>query len=172
MEADGKAELRAAGFLRRAKVETVLDMRYAGQSFELPVSVRSLEPADFLPMFQRAHRERYGHGDPSRAVEVVNLRVKLVVDATHPRGSLKPTATPRSRQSTPLPVETSEVWFGDAVPKAVATPFFTREDLGAGMTIRGPAIVVQMDCTTVVAPRWRAEVDRFGNLVMTRASRR
>jgi N-methylhydantoinase A/oxoprolinase/acetone carboxylase beta subunit len=62
------------------------------------------------------------------------------------------------------------VWFGEVTPKAVMTPFFEREGLEAGQTLRGPAVVVQMDCTTVVAPGWRAEVDGVGNLVLRRAA--
>jgi N-methylhydantoinase A/oxoprolinase/acetone carboxylase beta subunit len=172
IEARGRAELKAEGFPRRAKVETVLDMRYAGQSYELPVRVRSLEPGVFLPLFHRAHRERYGHSDASRAVEVVNMRVKLVVTAQigapspvgrGPSGEGRPYAS----REKPTPIERRDVWFGEGAPKAIETPFFDRERLEAGQRLRGPALAVQMDCTTVVAPGWRAEVDGLGNLVMT-----
>jgi len=169
LEARGKAQLKGEGFSRRAKVETVLDMRYAGQSYELPVRVRSLDPGVFLPLFHRAHRERYGHSDASRAVEVVNMRVKLVVTAQigapSPVGRGK--QRPYASREKPTPIERRDVWFGEGAPKAIETPFFDRQGLGAGQRLRGPAVLVQMDCTTVVAPGWRAEVDELGNLVMT-----
>jgi len=172
LEARGKAQLKGEGFSRRAKVETVLDMRYTGQSYELPVRVRSLEPGVFLPLFHRAHRERYGHSDASRVVEVVNMRVKLVVAArvSSPaavgRGPSRE-GRPYASREKPTPIERRDVWFGEGAPKAIETPFFDRQGLGAGQRLRGPAVLVQMDCTTVVAPGWRAEVDELGNLVMT-----
>jgi N-methylhydantoinase A len=174
LKAQGTAQLRAEGFLWRPKVETVLDMRYVGQSYELPVRVRSLEPGVFLPLFHRAHKGRYGHSDASRAVEVVNMRVKLVIATLVPsptRVGRGPSGEgrPYANREKPAPVERREVWFGQGAPRAVETPFFEREDLDAGQRLRGPAMVVQMDCTTVVAPGWQAEVDAFGNLVLTRA---
>jgi len=177
LEARGRAQLKAEGFARRPKVEAVLDMRYAGQSYELPVRVRSLDPGVFLPLFHRAHRERYGHSDASRAVEVVNMRVKLVVTARvsspaaiarGPSGEGRPYGS----RHKPAPVETREVWFGEGTPRAVMTPFFAREDLVNGATLRAPAVVVQMDCTTLVPPGWRARVDGLGNLLLERSKLR
>jgi N-methylhydantoinase A len=46
------------------------DLRYAGQSFELTVALQ----AELGPAFQRAHEERYGYADPSRAIELVAVR--------------------------------------------------------------------------------------------------
>jgi len=172
LEARGIAELKAEGFkVRGVRVETVLDMRYAGQSYELPVRVRGLEPAAFLRQFHRAHRERYGHGDASQAVEVVNMRVKLVVAAPVPSRAGRGEQRADTGGRKPTPAERREVWFGEGAPRAVETPFFEREGLEAGQTLRGPAVVVQMDGTTVVAPGWRAEVDALGNLVLARERR-
>jgi N-methylhydantoinase A/oxoprolinase/acetone carboxylase beta subunit len=47
-------------------------------------------------------------------------------------------------------------------------PVFDRERLLAGNIIEGPAIIAQLDSTTLVAPEWRAVVDRRGNLIMER----
>jgi 5-oxoprolinase (ATP-hydrolysing)/N-methylhydantoinase A len=46
-----------------------------------------------------------------------------------------------------------------------------RETLGAGAVVRGPAIVEQLDTTTVVPPGQRATVDRVGNLVIRSGGR-
>jgi N-methylhydantoinase A len=170
-----KAELRAEGFdLRRARTQTVLEMRYAGQSYELAVAANSLDAAAFTARFHRAHRERYGHSDATRAVEVVNVRVRVVLPGVaRPAagGRLKPSAT-SSRRATPSAIERRRVCFGDGQIREVETPFFDRKTLEPGHAVRGPAIVTQMDCTTVVPPGWRAEVDAFRNLLMTRAGRR
>jgi N-methylhydantoinase A len=88
------------------------------------------------------------------------------------RGRLKPSATSIRPRKAPAPAEWREVWFGDGSPKAIETPFFDRGGLAPGHVIRGPAIVTQMDCTTVVPPGWRAQVDEFRNLLMTPTARR
>jgi N-methylhydantoinase A len=49
----------------------------------------------------------------------------------------------------------------------VDTPVYRREGLRAGNVIEGPAIVEQVDSTTVILPRQRAEADRFGLLTIT-----
>jgi N-methylhydantoinase A len=47
------------------------------------------------------------------------------------------------------------------------TPIFRREQLGAGLEVHGPAIVEQLDATTVIEPGDRARVDALGNLEIT-----
>jgi N-methylhydantoinase A len=56
------------------------------------------------------------------------------------------------------------VWFDGARHD---TPIYRRERLAAGVRFDGPAIVEQLDSTTVVEPGDRVEVDRDGNLIMT-----
>ena len=59
---------------------------------------------------------------------------------------------------------TREVWFEGGV---VPTPIYRREKLPRGARFEGPAIVEQLDATTVVEPGCRVEVDRLGNLLIT-----
>ena len=49
----------------------------------------------------------------------------------------------------------------------VDTPVYRRDLLRRGNTIDGPAIIEQLDSTTVLLPRQRAEVVKFGALVIT-----
>jgi N-methylhydantoinase A len=46
------------------------------------------------------------------------------------------------------------------------TPVHRREALSAGVVLEGPAIVEQLDTTVLIGPRDRAEVDRWGNLII------
>src|SRR5690606_31540504 len=55
----------------RVRIECSLDVRYVGQSYELPLPMA----AGFRRAFHRAHRDRYGYADETRPIEVVNLRV-------------------------------------------------------------------------------------------------
>jgi N-methylhydantoinase A len=53
------------------------------------------------------------------------------------------------------------VWFGG---RWHDTPIYRRERLPAGTTFTGPAIVEQLDATTVIEPGDRVKVDALGNL--------
>jgi len=51
----------------------------------------------------------------------------------------------------------------------LSVPIYDREKLAAGMTFEGPALIVQLDSTTLVNPDQSATVDRFGNLILRTA---
>jgi N-methylhydantoinase A len=48
------------------------------------------------------------------------------------------------------------------------TPVYERASLAAGVRLAGPAIVTQLDATTLVPPGWAVEVDRSGALLLRR----
>ena len=73
------------------------DLRYRGQSFELTVP---LQP-DLGAAFHRAHEERYGYADPSRAIELVAVRTAEVVAGPE----ISPAATERHTVVGPTLVE-------------------------------------------------------------------
>jgi N-methylhydantoinase A len=161
LERRGRAELESEGFSQDGlTVQTVLDTRYTGQSYELPVAADSLDAGEFVPLFRAAHQERYGHSDASRAVEVVNLRIKLVLPApTIGAQGLAPLRPP----GAPAPASQRDVWF-DGEP--VSTAVYDRGALEPGTTFTGPAVITQMDATTVIPPGWRARVDAWKNLLV------
>jgi len=163
LEHRGRAEFEAEGFaLAGLAVQTFLQMRYVGQSYELPVRVDPLDPGAFIPAFHVAHQQRYGHSDPSRAVEIVTLRIKLLLPsltAPSPPQS-RPT---RKRSTNPNPDEYRDVWFANGPTQ---TPIYDRRRVARGARITAPAVVMQMDSTTVVPPGWQAEVDAFRNLIL------
>jgi N-methylhydantoinase A len=139
-------------------VQRFLEMRYAGQSYELSVPADSFAPASFLPRFHDLHQERYSHSDPARPTEVVNLRARLTL-------ATPALAMPPIQPSGEDPLlGQREVWF-DAPTRAAV---YDRSRLSPGDRIEGPAIIVQMDATTAVPPTWRGVVDTFGNLILER----
>lgn len=160
----GRAELEGEGFdAEGVSAQVILEMRYAGQSYELPVATTSLAPASFLPAFHTAHRERYGHADPGRPAEVVDLRLRLVL----PGAGLPQSAAPSRHAPArpPLPASYREVWFNG---RPTRTPIYPRDSLATGAEVGGPAIIVQMDSTTVIPPGWRGTADPWGNVVLGR----
>ncbi|MCH8026288.1 MAG: hydantoinase/oxoprolinase family protein [Chloroflexi bacterium] len=157
-----KSQLRAAHL--QPKMRRSLDLRYAGQSYELTVPIAATADgataARFLPAFHRDHRRRYGHADPGRAVEVVAVRLR----AELPGAAIRLPPLPKgSGDAQAARLERQPVWF-DGKPRA--TWLYGRNLLRAGDGLRGPAIVLQLDATTVVPPGWRAGVDDVGNLLL------
>ena len=55
------------------------------------------------------------------------------------------------------------VWFSDGWHQ---TPIYARDKLPMDAVFAGPAILEQLDCTTVVEPRDRVTLDKLGNLLI------
>jgi N-methylhydantoinase A/oxoprolinase/acetone carboxylase beta subunit len=161
LETQGRAEMTAEGFQPDAlEVQRSLDVRYRGQSFELPVEWPDGDsPYDAMAAgFHQAHLQRFGYMDERNAVEVVNARLRIVA----------PTARPELEHGAPHQGDApsdgeAPVWFEAGTQ---ATHVYDREALHAGHRFKGPALVYQMDATTVVPPGWQAEVDSYRNLIL------
>jgi N-methylhydantoinase A len=166
--ARGRAELAADGHdVRAATAELVLAMRYAGQSYELPVEAPLPSPGGRVPRFSAAalraafhaaHLQRYGHADPSRPVECVSVRVRVTLPP--PPVHLIPEYTDGDPR-----VGTTAVWCSGRRRRAAV---LLRERLRPGQRYDGPALVAQMDATTLIPPGWRATVDEMANLMLER----
>ena len=155
------------------EVELVFDARYIGQNFELRVPVASGPPtvldgrpapdsiAAITARFFDVHDVAYGYHNPDDRVEVVNVR--LTAFGRTRRGRVEEAAAGPAEPCAPE--EIRPVWFGPHAP--ADTPVFDRSRLQAGAEFVGPAIVEQLDATTVVHPGDRARVDAHANLNIT-----
>jgi N-methylhydantoinase A len=132
-------------------------MRYAGQGAELAVPFADTR-AGLEAGFAAAHKALYGF-TLDAPIELVTLRV----EATGAKRSVEaPVLAPAPM---PAPVEHVPVALaGGRVP----VPVHDRAALGAGASFDGPAIVTQLDTTTLVAPGWRATVHASGALLLER----
>jgi N-methylhydantoinase A len=164
LEATGRRELAREGFpLERLSARRILEMRYAGQSYELPVDADSDNPRRWAQSFHQSHEARFNHSDASRPVEIMGARVRLALPPS--AGERPPAALAPRRRSAAVPrAEQRACLQGDFHVAAV----YSREDVAAGSRLAGPAIVVQMDSTTVINPGWGARADGWGNLVLER----
>ena len=167
LESRARRELASQGYKQRVRITEALDLRYAGQSYELTVPITSTDPARFTKAFHRMHQRRYGHSDTSRAVEVVSVRVR----GEAPGAPVKLDRALSGGKSKPLPgsgrtprIERMPVRFD----RERRTWLYERSELRSGDRLRGPALVLQLDSTTVIPPGWRGVVDRIGNLVLER----
>lgn len=155
LAATASGELRDAGHRAKSiETEYSLELRYAGQAFELPL------PDDFSAQvpaqFAQRHEELYGWSLADAEIELVNLRVRALVrrpDIKHPR--------PRSK---PMPK-------GAIIGERRAdfdgphnTPIVKRSALKPGVHFQGPALIEEFSGTTLLPPSWQARVTAGGHL--------
>jgi N-methylhydantoinase A/oxoprolinase/acetone carboxylase beta subunit len=157
LERASRAELQREGFpAERARVERRLDLRYAGQSYELSVPFRT----DFRELFHRQHEKAYGYAHPGRLLEIVNVRLRLTIPTPKPQLRARRAGNPDSARAR---LKTKPVWFAG---RFHPTRLYDRERLGAGARFGGPAVVVEYSSTTVVPPDFDCCVDEYLNLIL------
>jgi N-methylhydantoinase A len=163
-----KADLHGEGFHdEEIKIEPYLDLRYAGQGYELtvPCTMPPLTHHDLVLMrgrFDTLHEQNSGHKAETEPVELVSLR--LVSLGLVPQAKLSPgKITGRNVEAA----KTGErnVFFGKE-HGILATTVYNRDWLEPGHEIIGPAIVEQLDTTTVIQPEQEANVDEYGNIII------
>jgi N-methylhydantoinase A/oxoprolinase/acetone carboxylase beta subunit len=140
----------------RVQIVRLLDVRYAGQSYEIPVPYAD----GFRAAFDERHGTMYGYANPRRAIEIVTLRAVAVGVTDKPA---LPAVDEPPGTAVPLRVGTARF---DG--RAVATGFFRWDDLAPGAAGEGPAVVAGGEATVVVPPGFRFRVDGSRNLVATR----
>jgi N-methylhydantoinase A len=145
-------------------IEIVLDARYVGQNFELAIGLGAADPLpaaeEIRQRFFAEHERAYGFHNPADRIEIVNFRLIAV-------GTLRqPAARPGEARRSGAPQAASHraVWF--AADAALDTPVYDRAGLRPGDTIAGPAVIEQLDSTTLLFPGDRAAVDPYLNLIL------
>jgi N-methylhydantoinase A len=132
------------------------DLRYHGQGFELRVNWGR----DVVARFHRLHAKSYGYSDPSRAVEIVTLRVQAFAKTRKPRQVPRNPVRGNASQAQIAKHRIFEQ--GRWRPAAL----YDRLLLRPGDRIRGPAVIVELSATTYLPGSWIATVDGFSNLVL------
>jgi N-methylhydantoinase A len=145
------------------------DARYVGQGYELrvPVAAGAIDRAsiaDSVEQFHRRHEAEYGHAFRSSPVEIVNIRLTGVAETPKiGRPSIPRSGTLGEAQVAERP---TSFRVGDGELRSFDTVFYRRDALPVGQRFNGPAVILQIDSTTVVPPEWSAEADPHGNLVL------
>ena len=167
------ARLREDGLPRsRIRLMGAVDCRYLGQGYELSVPLSGLGRRALARLandFHELHARTYGHVDREGSIELVTLRLSGFGALPHP----DPVGVPAGRSD---PVRDAIVGHRQVVLPGSRgrrrVPLLRRELLRARNRVRGPAIVEEMDSTTLVFPGQEARVDRFGNLWIREEGRR
>lgn len=166
---DGKAWFEAEKLTpEQCTLQVTLDMRYIGQNFELSVPLDAAvlaglhqpgAPNRLQALFFKAHEMHYGYHNPADPVEIMNYRV-TAWGQLHRLRAIKATAADAARPPTPM--GTRHVYF--TAEAAVVTPVFDRTSLAPGHTMTGPAVIEQLDATTLLYPDDTLRVDDALNL--------
>jgi N-methylhydantoinase A len=142
------------------------DMRYVGQNYELPIPVpdgtlTESTLGDITSAFHLAHDQAYGYAAEDEPVQLVTLRLEAF-------GAV----SPPELDEIPTGGSLEDARVGDRrayLPEAggwIDVPLYDRTRLTARLEIDGPAIVEQMDSTTLILPGQQTTVDRHGNLII------
>lgn len=151
----------------RRRLVASADMRYAGQNYELNVPLPELAgEAQLLDAlrsgFEAAHKRLYGYTAAEEPIEVMTFRIEAYGLVDKPKLGAAPDAGPDAAGAR---IGEREVYLPE-LKDFVACPVYDRECLAAGNRIEGPAVVEQMDSTTLVLPGQSATVDPHLNLVL------
>jgi N-methylhydantoinase A len=151
----------------RQRVLASADMRYAGQNYELNISLPDVSGnaeflEDLLLNFSQSYERQYDYTAPDEAVEIVTFRVEAygVVEKpafeTHEEAGTDPSAAFQVNRQVYQP----------EIGEFMESPVYDRDLLCAGNVISGPAIVEQMDSTTLILPGQIGKIDTHHNLVI------
>jgi N-methylhydantoinase A len=163
-------ELRHDGFAAgQIRIQRALDMRYAGQGYEITMpcgegAIATDGLSKLRRRFDAQHQTMFGHMAPEEPVEVVSYRVRGI-------GLVPPVEMPKfKRAGTTLLDARRELRQVRFDGRDVECPVYQRERLDVGLTLTGPAILDQFDCTTVIYAGQVARVDEWKNLIVTQES--
>lgn len=161
LEAEAAARLRHEGVAEENSVlQRIISMRYQGQWRSLAVNIGSGEGAleEAIQGFHQQHEREFAFRQDDQPVEIYQLQLSAI--GKTPKPAFAPA---REHVTEPGEPETIRpVYFGE--DGWVDTPVYDRTKLGAGATFSGPAIIDQLDSTTVVPPRTTAEIDDWLNI--------
>ncbi len=141
-----------------------VDVRYRGQGYELNIP---LSPRLLLD-FHAEHKRRYGYAQTEREVELVTLRLRTTMRSPQVKLARQNVA----KGGNPWRAKAADVSRVFFAGKKHRTPVRRREELSAGTSYQGPAIVTEYSATTVVPPGATFRLDRSGNLLIDLRSSR
>lgn len=144
-----------------------IECRYERQNYEISVEVDPSMTKEIMQQmiekFHKEHNRSYGYYNEYMRIQMVNYRVSAV------GAIIKPELTEEfinSLVQPPKPIELRNVLF-DGEQRYISTKVYQRTEIKPGCTIYGPAIIEQMDSTSIIPPDWTAYIDGFHNIKVT-----
>jgi N-methylhydantoinase A len=151
----------------KVKIIRSAQIRYIGQTYEVEtpvpcgeIGVKGLE--EILSNFHNEHAKEYGFSEKRFPTAFVNLRSTAIGVVDKPKfGGLNS----RNELADNAHIENRDVFFEDY--GFITTEVFDRKFLPTGFRIKGPAVVEDISSTTVIPPEMQAEIDGYGNLIVS-----
>ncbi|WP_022703670.1 hydantoinase/oxoprolinase family protein [Pseudorhodobacter ferrugineus] len=162
--ATGTNRIKAAGInLTQIQTELSADMQFIGQTHLLRVPLPNATPTrkDLQHRFEAAYHARFRVNLPTIRANLVNLNTSVI--GQRPEMDLSRLIDPAGRHVTAKPHSTRKVWFNGWHD----TPIYWRDHLPLDLHLIGPALIEQMDTTTLVHPGCTVTSDSDGNLIIT-----
>jgi N-methylhydantoinase A len=158
-----------------------LDLRYIGQSHEISTPLVEWEgsqvehpdtPDNALieqvaQRFHQLHQQHSGHAMPERPVEAVTLRLKMIGVVGQHGTWERADNEKQASDEAPAPRATVQAVLDSESTTSHSTALYEREALRSGQHIAGPAIIVQLDTTTVIPPGWHATIDGWEHIILS-----
>lgn len=167
--AGAEQSLALQGFSTQdALLEYSADLRYIGQNYEINIK-SSIAPTtkegweSVRESFHSAHERQYGYSSVEKPLQLVTARLTAIVPIQRPKAWRRKVTD--GSVSAP-PIGQREVFFEEG-SGFISVSVLARSSLAPGVTVVGPAIIEQMDTTTIVPPTFNARVDNHLNLLIS-----
>jgi N-methylhydantoinase A len=169
LQKQAAADFLSEAWPGRVRYRRSVDVRYRGQGYELNLPFKK----NLLTEFEQEHRRRYGYAHPSRAVEIVTLRLRAVLKSPPLHSTAAHMGTDahvgtdalvrpgRAKLGSPSPPRAPVQFDGKKLPTAI----YSREALTPEKKYSGPAIVTEYSATTVIPGGSNFHLDKNGNLI-------
>lgn len=144
-----------------------IHVRYAGSDAALVVPFGSL--AQITARFEAAYQQRFAFLMPDKPLVAEAISVEVVLSGDAPAEVRHEVHPARDLHAAGVVREQVRLYSGGQWHTA---SLVQREDLRAGDQVRGPAIITDLNATTVIEPGWRADVTCYNHLVLTRIAAR
>lgn len=149
------------------EIDHSIDLRYVGQAYDINVELQGAEVDasvlnNAIQNFHAIHEKIYGFSRVEESLETVNIRVSSF-------GLIEKLESKKleAGSGAEVPYTTRDVYFDGEFHE---TRIYQRSDLYLDYEFAGPAVIEQLDSTTVIFPNQNVKVDQFGNLVIENAS--
>lgn len=167
--ASGQAWLDAEGAaisIDGQELKWSTDMRYDGQGYDVdvPLDTAWVENGDLNAIadaFHAEHRRAYGHASRDRHPVMKELRLHVIGRLTKPAAiRLRSYGSTGVKGTRMIRIKGAEV---------LAT-LWPRDQLAADTVVHGPAIIEQLDTTTLIPPGWSARGIGLGSMLLTKGT--
>jgi N-methylhydantoinase A len=165
LEAEGRERLANESVPpERMHLQRLIDMRYLGQwrSLSIPVDSPLTSLREGVQRFHEEHGREHNYRRDDAPVEIYRLHV--VATGITPKAELA--RHQANGTGRPEPIAVRETYF-DEHENALRAPVYNRAHLEPGIHLEGPAIIEQVDSTTLIPPAVMAEIDEYLNIRMT-----